>query len=732
MFRTLHRFAGIGLALILTVVSLTGVILSVFPVLNADRTANRLDAGTLAEAVMSAVPGAEQILVDDNKVVSAVSFGPDGFLQQVIDPATGAITGPVTDSATELWFENLHRALFLSDTGQIIVLIATLGMIALTVSGLSLAARRLGGWRRLLTRDRGEGAGRVHLTLARWAFAGLMISSLSGLWMGASTLGLIEEGSPQPAFPTAVSTETALPPTQLAALTAIPGDTLRAITLPRAGLPGQAWRVETDAGAGFIDPVSGEMLTWNDRPASSRLMDLTHLLHTGQGASVLGLLLGLMSLAVPVLSGSGLLVWLKTRTSREKLPQAPVQTADLIILVGSEGGSTWRFARAFAKSAQAEGLSTHLAEMNAFAPETYKNAKAILTFAATYGDGDAPASATQFLAKLNAMNCAPSVPLTVIGFGDSAYPAYCGFAETVSNTAENKGWAQSLPFARIDRQSPQAFAQWAEDWSAATGIALGQVTDALDPMPMTQLTLTSARIYGEEVQAPIAILRFALPKRSALDRLLKRGWANFQAGDLLNILPAGADSPRSYSLASATKDGFIEICVRKQAGGLCSTQLFALQPGDQIAARLQRNPGFHATKGDKPLILIGAGAGIGALAGMIRANGKQRPIHLFYGCRCTGPDLPYGEDLAAWRADRRLKAVTLAWSRGDRPRYVQQAVEDDAKHLRGLILQGAHVMICGGRDMGAGVAEALNKSLAPLGVTTDMLTRENRYAADVF
>lgn len=732
MFRTLHRFAGIVLALILTVVSLTGVILSLFPVFNTDRTSTRLDAGALAEAVMQTVPGVEQILVDNNNAVTAVAFGPDGFVQQAIDPATGAVTGPAANSAVELWFENLHRALFLSDTGHIVVLIATLGMVALTFSGLYLAARRLGGWRHLLRRDPGKGAGKLHLKLARWALVGLIISSLSGLWMGASTLGLIDEGSPQPAFPTTVSTDAALPPTQLAALTAIPGDSLRALTLPRAGLPGQAWQVETDAGAGFIDPATGEMLTWDDRPAASKVMDLMHLLHTGQGASLLGLLLGLMSLTVPVLSGSGLLVWLGYRTSGAKLPQSPAPRADLILLIGSEGGSTWRFARAFAKAAQAQGHSTHIAEMNAFAPERYSRARAILAFAATYGDGDAPATASDFLDRLRAMPHAPAAPLSVLGFGDSAYPAYCGYARNVSDTADSIGWTQSLPLTRIDRQSPQAFAQWAEAWSTATGLPLGDLIEPLDPMPMTQLTLISARQHGTEVQAPTAILRFALPKRSVMDRLLKRGWANVQPGDLLNILPDGADSPRAYSLASGTKDGFIEICVRKQPGGLCSTQLFALTPGDQIAARLQANPGFHAPQDDKPLILIGAGAGIGALAGMIRANAKHRPVHLFYGCRCTGADLPYGTELAAWRADSRLTSLSLAWSRGDRPRYVQQALDDEAGTLRQLITTGAHVMICGGRDMGAGVAEALNRSLAPLGMTTDTLIRENRYAADVF
>ncbi|NBQ51814.1 MAG: hypothetical protein EBU35_14490, partial [Marivivens sp.] len=213
--------------------------------------------------------------------------------------------GAVQSSQLELWFENLHRALFLSDAGHVTVLVITVAMVILTISGYFLAARRMGGWRKLISRDRGDGAGGLHLKIARIAGIGLLISSISGVWMGASTLGLIPETSPYPAWPSVISTEAALPADQLTALTAIDGDTIRQITIPRAGIAGQAYMVETDAGAGYVDPATGEMLTWDQRSLWSKVMDLMHLLHTGQGASILGLVLGLMSLAVPVLTGSG-------------------------------------------------------------------------------------------------------------------------------------------------------------------------------------------------------------------------------------------------------------------------------------------------------------------------------------------------------------------------------------------------------------------------------------------
>ena len=48
------------------------------------------------------------------------------------------------------------------------------------------------------------------------------------------------------------------------------------------------------------------------------------------------------------------------------------------------------------------------------------------------------------------------------------------------------------------------------------------------------------------------------------------------------------------------------------------------------------------------------------------------------------------------------------------------------------ITQGARIMVCGGRDMAAGVSEALTGILAPAGLTPAMLRAEGRYLEDVY
>ena len=265
----------------------------------------------------------------------------------------------------------------------------------------------------------------------------------------------------------------------------------------------------------------------------------------------------------------------------------------------------------------------------------------------------------------------------------------------------------------------------------ALGIDLELVHQPVAPAA-GMLTLVSRRDYGDEVQAPSAILRFALPSLPLRHRLTKSGFAGFRAGDLLGIVPQGSTVPRFYSLASGRRDGFIEIVVRKHPGGLCSGQLTGLEPGESVTAFLRPNPAFHPGRGRAPLILIGAGTGIGPLAGMVRANRRRRPVHLFFGLRQPDSDFFYGEELAAWRADSRLARLVTAVSRGARPHYVQDALRTEGAEIARLIRNGARVMVCGGRDMAAGVADAIGDILMPHGLTPAALKAEGRYVEDVY
>lgn len=733
MIRSLHRWPGLIAALFLCVIALSGAALAVYPAVESVRSPSsaNISVAELASRIQSMEPTVEQIRRAPSGRITAYYYEGNQPAAAVIDPATGGAIGEADKPALQRWLTSLHRSLFLNDAGRIMTATAAGAMLALCLSGLVLLARRSGGWRYLFSPARGSGHGRLHSSIARLSVFGLGLSSVTALWMTAATFGLIPEGAGAPPFPSEVSGRTGVDPVAIALLEQTPVDNLRSLTFPVDGDKSDVFTLKTSGGEGYLDQGTGQLLAWADAGAWQRITDFIIILHTGQGAALLGLILGLSALGVPFMSWTGLRLWLAGRKTGRVRQTVPVGEADTIVLVGSESGSTWGFADTLKGALSESGLRVHVDSMSAFRPERYAQVQRILLLAATYGEGDAPASAGNFLEKLAVLPESPNAPFAVLGFGDRSFPSFCGYAEKVAEAAKAKGWRELLPMETVDRQSPQDFARWGRDLSAVLGLEF-ELNHQPSPPNTRRLTLVSRRDYGTDVQAPTAILRFALPRGSFWQRLTGRTFPSFEAGDILGIVPDGSDLPRFYSLATGKRDGFIEICVRRHPGGLCSGLLTTLEPGETVQAFLRQNPAFRPKRGNAPVLLIGAGTGIGPLAGFARANRMKRPMHLYFGTRHPQSDALYAEELAAWNKNGRLASVTTAFSRGEKPVYVQDALRRDAANVSRLVLAGAQILVCGGREMAAGVSAALADILAPEGLTLATLKAEGRYGEDVY
>ncbi|OWY13714.1 N-acetylglucosamine transferase [Thioclava sp. F34-6] len=735
MIRAFHRWPGLIALALVTVLALSGAVLAVFPVMErivAPQAGAELSVATLAERIQTVYPGLEQIRRAPSGRITAYWFESGQPGAAVIDPMTGRGVASADPNGFQRWLTNLHRSLFLGDPGRVASALGAVAMLVLSVSGAMLVARRVGGCRNWFSRLRGPLAGRLHVEIARVAVIGLIFSSVTSLWMTASTFALIPDGGPSLGLPAEVSGQTGASIPDLGLLGTTPVSELRSLSFPYDGDATDVFTLKTDRGTGYLDQGTGAVLAWADLTAWQRASETIYTLHTGQGAALLGAVLGLMALGVPAMGLTGVSIWLAGRRGRPRIrANQPAGRAETILLVGSESGSTWGFATTLHAALRAAGQSVHIAPMSSFAPERYARADRIIVLAATYGDGAEPSSAKGFLTKLEAHSDALDIPIAVLGFGDRSFPAYCAYAQTVADTVDAKRWPVLLPYDTIDRQSPQAFARWGQALGAVLGIEIDLHHQPTPPVT-TELTLQSRRDYGADVQAPTSILRFSLPRATFWQRLTSTGFTRFAAGDLIGILPEGAPTPRFYSLASSRRDEFLEIVVRKHPGGLCSSQLTALEPGERVRAFIRRNPAFRPDRSHTPLILIGAGTGIGPLVGFVRENEQRRPIHLFFGMRDPQSDFLYAQEIGGWKDEGRLSRLVTSVSRGQRPRYVQDAMRADGPELVRLVQSGARIMVCGGRDMAAGVADALHDILAASGLSATKLKTEGRYVEDIF
>lgn len=736
MLRQLHSLPGLIATLFVIIISVTGAILSLNPALE------RANALVPAKGKVSVAEFTSK-LAEYYSEVEQVVRTPSGrlivyYLQDgevsidQVNPYTGQAIAPYQPASSfSRWIKKLHRSLLLDSTGRAVVGITALIMLVITLSGVFLLVTRMGGWKKIFRPVSGTLSQRLHLELSRIAILGLFLSALTGVYLSATTFEFISEGlEGEPQRPQQISSTIPNPIDTFNVLKNTDLNDLRALVYPYADDPSAIYFLITSQGAGYLDSVKGEWLAYQPHDTTHRLYELIYSLHTGEGLWWLGLILGLAALTVPIMAITGTLIWWKRHNLKPKITaNSRANVADSVILVGSENNTTWGFAKTLHKALVEAGQRVHTAPMNQLASH-YAAAKHLYVFTATYGDGDAPASAKAFLTKLETITTKPEFFTTILGFGDHQFPQFCGFAKVVEAALQAKAWPQLLPLETINKQSPQAFARW--------GNALGKVLGnelALNYSPLqkktTGLVLVERVNYGVEVQAPTAVLRFKASKNKL---------PPFEAGDLVGIQPPNNQAPRFYSLASASKDGVLEICVRHHVAGLCSSLLHQLPLGGSVEVFIQLNPAFRPTKGKTPIILIGAGTGIGPLVGFIRHNKKQRPMYLYWGGRSSESDFLYKPELHEYLTDKRLTALNAIFSRVNeygnqhtqQTGYVQDKIALDSVKLSELIKKDAQILVCGGRNMANSVAAAINKILLPLGTDVAKLKAQGRYKEDVY
>lgn len=739
MLRKIHSLPGLIAALLVMLLGITGAVLSLDPAIDRLGTSipAHLSVAELAGRVVAHYPGAEQIQRTPSGGIIVYYRSDSGAGADRVDPLSGSRIEPYVPSAFARWTKQLHRSLLLDTTGRAATGITAIVMLLLCVSGLLLLVKRVGGWRQVTGPLRGNRSQRWHAEVGRIAIAGLLLSALTGTYMSAATFSLVSDGTQdEPDFPATTSGGPPAPVARLPALVATDLAQLRELVLPDPSDSAAVYTLRTSQGDGYVDQSSGKLLVFRAHSGVRDMYELIYKLHTGEGLWWLGLLLGLCALGAAWLAATGAIVWWQRQRAKPRIAgNSPAQSAETLILVGSENNSTWGFARVLHDALRKAGQRVHTAPMNQ-APFQRSPARLVFILTATYGDGEAPSSANQFLAQLARRAPDPATKFAVLAFGDRQFPRFCQFGKDVDAALGVHGCQRLLDLATINRQSSQEFARWGLAVGPLLGLALDLEHTPAHPKTFP-LYLRERIDYGIEESEPTVVLRFdagASPAPAGpLQRLFRRHrLPHFEAGDLVGIIPPGSPMPRFYSLASGSRNGVLEICVRKQPHGVCSTYLHGLQTGERIDAFIQPNPQFRPASGKAPVILIGAGTGIGPLAGFIRNNTGKYPMYLYWGGRNPESDFLYEPELKNYLADRRLTQLHTAFSRVHNGVHVQTRLTEDADNMRKLIENGGQVLVCGSSAMAGSVRMALDEILAPIHLSVLTLKTNGRYREDVF
>lgn len=741
MWRNLHAIFGLMTLVMTLVLSLTGAILATSPILDALRSETQeLNGVSVADAltrIMKVNPALEleKLKVLPSGIIEIAGYLDGGKVKHWADINSGELLTVPEKSPFYEWVRDLHRAFMLGESGRKLAFVTALAMLLICISGTFLLLRRMGGWQRFFAPTTGRASNKIHAWMARIVLLPLMVTVVSGFYLSTTTMGLVSSGTETSVrYPESLEELSPVAPYLLSGLIELPLSNVSEIVFPIPEDWFDVFAVKTHSSYVFFDQFAGEKLAEQSFSITQKIFNIFTLLHTAEGAALWGVIAGISVLSVPVFAVTGFLIWLK-RVSRKTVRskhQITNDLAEIVIVVGSENNATWGFAIALRDALLRHKFLVHLCAMDDLGA-SYKKAKQLLVLTSTYGDGDAPQNARKFEKRLQGLPLNQLPKFAVLGFGDKAFPKFCKYAYTAQSSLTRTHRMPLLPLFEVNKQSAQAFKQWTQMLGSALGIEL-----AVEYNPMRaktqRLVLQDKKVFGQDLQQPTAVLRFEA------ERTVEKGFRSnteivpdHEAGDFAAIYPPNSDVARRYSLASCKREQCVEICVARQAGGVCSTYLNTLSIGDTIEVAIEPNAHFKApTKKQQPIVMIGAGTGIAPFAGMIRNNMRHQHIDLFWGNRHPKSDFLYEHDIKDWLSDNRLKNFYPAFSRTEKPAYVQDIMRDRTHYLSDLVRQGATIMVCGSHAMAEGVRAELENIASLVGLSVTELKRRGRYLEDIY
>ncbi len=425
--------------------------------------------------------------------------------------------------------------------------------------------------------------------------------------------------------------------------------------------------------------------------------------------------------------------------TRKPLREVPVPAERTWIIYASQSGQAEDIARKTARALEAGGEAVAVRRIDQPWLSELVRPRRLLFVVSTYGEGDPPDHALRFAHSVMTDEARPELRglrYGVLALGDRSYPTFCAFGRRVDAWLRQAGAIPEPGLMVVDRLARDTLQCWRDTVSKDAGTDTGEP----DGGPDFSEWYFIAREYLNAGSPGAPMHRVVLQAPAATTQ----AW---QAGDLVDlIVPGGDGRPRSYSIANLPEDGLVELIVRRHVyddgkTGLASGWLTATaREGDALQARIRHNPGFNLEVDlARPLLLIGAGAGIAGLRGHIQARaqaiaasgGTARGAWLIYGERSGAHDHPCQADIARWQQAGVLSRVDLAFSRDriDTP-YVQHLLQRHAAEVSAWIADDADVLICGGRAMAASVDKTLRELLGEARVET--LLESGRIRRDVF
>ena len=362
-WRYTHLALAVFSAAFLVLASVTGTILAI-DAIQEKTTPYRVEnfeeitLGETLPILRKAYPEITELSVDHNQFVTLEGIDQeDNDVNAYIDPRTGKTLGtPLKKSEFIQWVTALHRSLFLKETGRFLVGFISFLLALISISGFALVLNRQRGLRNFFSKViKDYFAQYYHVVLGRLALIPILIIAVSGTYLTLEKFNFFIAKTDAEEKTEIVKTT---PISKKSTDSSVLKNTLLAdvekIEFPFSDDPEEYYIIKLKDREIEVNQISGAIVSEKRFPMTTLLSDLSLDLHTGRASAIWAVILGIASLNILFFIYSGFAMTLKRRSSRIK-NKYKAEESKFILLVGSENGSSLRFANAIHKQLLAHG-----------------------------------------------------------------------------------------------------------------------------------------------------------------------------------------------------------------------------------------------------------------------------------------------------------------------------------------------------------------------------------------
>jgi len=369
-WRYSHLALAVFSSLFLLLASVTGTILAVDAIQEktVSYRAENFDTITLGETLpilKKNYPEITEVTVDHNQFVTLEGLDQkDNDVNAYIDPRTGKILGePIKKSEFIQWITGLHRSLFLHETGRFFVGFISFILVLISISGFILILKRQRGIRNFFSKIiKDYFAQYYHVVLGRLALIPILIIAVTGTYLTLEKFNFFI-----PKTDSKEQQET-VKPTPITDKASIFKSTLLAdvekIEFPFSDDPEEYYIITLKDREIEVNQVTGAVVSEKLFPVTTLLSNLSLDLHTGRTKCHLGFHPWTCQFKHIVFYLFRFCNDFQKKSKPNQKSNSKPKKVNTFCIVGSENGSSLRFANAILKQLTDSGEKAHIAELN--------------------------------------------------------------------------------------------------------------------------------------------------------------------------------------------------------------------------------------------------------------------------------------------------------------------------------------------------------------------------------